>query len=95
MGGRRRGIVSVFAGPLPEVRSSATIAEEADAVREAVATWLGEGIALREIGLFVRTPQLVPRARAAIAALAGGGEMTTGPMSRKRSTFTHRLGLDG
>src|SRR4029078_8435428 len=39
-----------------------------------------EGIAAHEIGLFVRTPQLVPRARAAIAELPGADEMTTGPM---------------
>ena len=39
------------------------------------------GIAAHEIGLFVRTPQLVTRARAAIAGLAGADEMTTAPMS--------------
>ena len=77
----RRGIVSVFAGPPPEVQAFPTIAAEADAVRAAVEGWLGEGIAAREIGLFVRTPQLVPRARAAIAGLPGADEMTTGPMS--------------
>jgi hypothetical protein len=54
----RRGVISVFAGPPPEVRSMATVAAEADAVRSAVATWLAEGIAAREIGLFVRTQQL-------------------------------------
>ena len=31
--------------------------------------------------MFVRTPQLVTRARAAIAGLAGAAEMTTAPMS--------------
>jgi AAA domain/UvrD-like helicase C-terminal domain len=77
----RRGIISVFDGPAPEVKSLATIAAEADAVRQTVETWLGEGIASHEIGLFVRTPQLVARARAAIAGLAGEGEMTTAPMS--------------
>jgi hypothetical protein len=77
----RRGIISVFEGPLPEVKSLATVAAEAEAVREAVGTWLGEGIAAREIGLFVRTPQLVARARAAIAGLAGADDMVTGPMS--------------
>jgi hypothetical protein len=38
-------------------------------------------MAPHEIGLFVRTPQLVARARAAIAGLSGEGEMTTTPMS--------------
>jgi hypothetical protein len=77
----RRGIISVFDGPSPEVKSLTTVAAEADAVRQAVETWLGDGIAAHEIGLFVRTPQLVPRARAAIAGLTGADEMTTGPMS--------------
>ena len=77
----RRGIISVFDGPAPEVKSLAHVAAEADAVRQTVETWLGEGIAAHEIGLFVRTPQLVTRARAAIAGLTGEAEMTTAPMS--------------
>jgi hypothetical protein len=76
----RRGIVSVFDGPPPEVKSPATVAAEAAAVRETVEAWLRDGIAPCEIGLFVRTPQLVARARAAIAGLAGVAEMTTAPM---------------
>jgi AAA domain/UvrD-like helicase C-terminal domain len=77
----RRGIVSVFDGPPPEVRSFATPAAEAEAVRDAVATWLGEGIAAHAIGLFVRTPQLVARARAAIEGLVAANEMVTAQMS--------------
>jgi hypothetical protein len=77
----RRGIISVFDGPAPEVKSLADVAAEANAVRQTVEAWLGDGIASHEIGLFVRTPQLVTRARAAIAGLAGEGEMTTAPMS--------------
>ena len=77
----RRGIVSVFDGPPPEVRSFDTVAAEADAVRKTVERWLADGVAPKEIGVFVRTPQLVTRARAAIAGLAGAAEMTTAPMS--------------
>ncbi len=77
----RRGIVSVFDGPQPEVKSVPTIAAEADVVRSAVAAWLGEGISANEIGLFVRTPQLVARARAAIDGLADAASMVTAPMS--------------
>jgi AAA domain/UvrD-like helicase C-terminal domain len=77
----RRGIISVFDGPPPEVKSFDTVAAEADEVRKTVETWLAEGIAPQEIGVFVRTPQLVTRARAAIAGLAGEDEMTTAPMS--------------
>jgi hypothetical protein len=77
----RRGIISVFDGPAPEVKSLATVTAEADAVRQTVGTWLGDGIAPHEIGLFVRTPQLVTRARAAIAGFAGADQMTSAPMS--------------
>jgi hypothetical protein len=77
----RRGIISVFDGPAPEVKSLGDIAAEANAVRQIVETWLGEGIAPHEIGLFVRTSHLVTRAQSAIAGLPGRGEMTTAPMS--------------
>jgi hypothetical protein len=77
----RRGIISVFDGPAPEVQSLADVATEVAAVRRTVEVWLADGIASHEIGLFVRTPQLVLRARAAIAGLTGEGEMTTAPMS--------------
>jgi hypothetical protein len=77
----RRGIISVFDGPPPEVKSLPTIAAEADCVRETIAAWLGEGIAAHEIGIFVRTPQLVVRARAAIDELSGANEMVTAQMS--------------
>jgi len=77
----RRGIISVFDGPAPEVKSLPTVAAEGNAVLQTVEAWLGYGIAPREIGLFVRTPQLVTRARAAITGLTGEGEMTTAPMS--------------
>jgi hypothetical protein len=77
----RRGIVSVFDGPPPEVESFPSIAAEAEAVRKAVEAWLVEGIAPHEIGLFVRTPELVVRARNAIDGLAGAAEMVTAPMN--------------
>lgn len=77
----RRGIVSVFEGPALEVHSLASSEIEAETVRKTVKTWLDEGIAPHEIGLFVRTTQLVARARAAIAGLAGVDEMVTVPMS--------------
>jgi hypothetical protein len=77
----RRGIVSVFNGPPPEVKGVASVAAEAEIVRTAVESWFAEGIAPREIGLFVRTAQLVPRARAAVAVLTGEDQITTAPMS--------------
>ncbi|HQT65700.1 MAG TPA: UvrD-helicase domain-containing protein [Acidocella sp.] len=77
----RRGIVSVFEGPAPEVKSLASAEIEAEIVRQTIKNWLDEGIAPREIGLFVRTTQLVARARAAIGGVAGADEMVTVPMS--------------
>jgi hypothetical protein len=77
----RRGIISVFDGPMPEVRSLDSFVSESDAVRKTVEAWLNDGIAAHEIGLFVRTSQLVARARAVINGLTGADEMTTAPMS--------------
>ena len=77
----RRGIISVFAGPPPEVKAFPTLAAEAESVRDTVLGWLVEGLAAHEIGIFVRTPALVPRARAAIDGLEGSAAIVTGPMS--------------
>ena len=77
----RRGIVSVFEGPDPDVRLLSTVAEEQAAVGAVVQTWLDSGIEPHEIGLFVRTAELVDRARGAIAGLADQDQMTTAQMS--------------
>jgi hypothetical protein len=77
----RRGIISVFEGPSPEVKSLPSKESEAETVRNIVKAWLDENIAPREIGLFVRTTQLVARARAAIVGLSGEAEMVAVPMS--------------
>jgi hypothetical protein len=77
----RRGIISVFDGPPPEVKSFATIAAEVEAIRHTIEGWLNDGIAAHEIGLFVRTSELVVRARTAIEGLAGAAEMVTAQMS--------------
>lgn len=77
----RRGIISVFDGPPPEVKSFATIAAEAEAIRQAIEGWLGDGIAPHEIGLFVRTPELVVRARTAIEGLPDAAGIVTAQMS--------------
>ncbi|MEJ7776852.1 MAG: UvrD-helicase domain-containing protein [Sphingomicrobium sp.] len=77
----RRGIVSVFEGPEPEVRIVGSLDEEKRTVGEVVQTWLDGGIEPYEIGLFVRTAALVARARGAIEELTGHELMTTAPMS--------------
>jgi len=64
----RRGTVSVFDGPEPEV----TVAADAEAERDAVAAWLERAIAAGaepgEIGVFVRTREQLDRAKRAVEA---------------------------
>jgi hypothetical protein len=76
----RRGIVSVFDGPPPRVETFATEVEERAAVDQAVSAWLAEGIEPHEIGIFVRTPDLIARARAALAGVDGAERITTASM---------------
>ena len=77
----RRGIVSVFDGPAPCVETFATAADETVAVGTAVEAWLSDGIAAHEIGIFVRTPDLVTRARSALKGIEGAATITTAPMN--------------
>lgn len=62
----RSDTVSVFNGPVPQIRAFATAEEEL----KAVATWLreraAEGIAPHEIGVFVRSEAQIGRARWAV-----------------------------
>ncbi len=76
----RRGIVSVFDGPPPQIETFASDADEATGVRETIAEWIADGVAAHEVGVFVRTPDLVARARAALADLAEGDAIATAPM---------------
>jgi hypothetical protein len=76
----RRGIVSVFDGPPPEVVVAASETAERDAVNAAVAGWLAEDIVPAEIGVFVRHIGLLTRARSAIAGLPNSEDMTVAPM---------------
>jgi superfamily I DNA/RNA helicase len=62
----RRGAMSVFNGPDPEV----VVKETAQAERAAVARWLSdraaEGVQPHEMAVFVRAPEQMARARAAV-----------------------------
>ena len=49
-------------------------------MRATVTAWLEDGVAAREIGIFVRTPDLIGRARAALNGLLGADAITTVPM---------------
>jgi len=63
----RRGTVSVFNGPPPQVRTFTTQEEE----NRGVSAWLEEqsraGVAAHEIGIFVRSEEQLDRARTAVA----------------------------
>ena len=76
----RRGVVSVFDGPAPLVETFATTNDEATTVGAAIAGWLADGITAQEVGIFVRTPDLVARARAALRTIEDTDAITTAPM---------------
>ena len=62
----RRGTVSVFNGPDPEIRAVETGDAEVRAVGQWVAARRGEGVKPEEIGVFVRSAAQLDRARAAL-----------------------------
>lgn len=66
----RRATVSVFNGPSPDIRIAANEEEEAETVAGFIQAALADGVELAAIGLFVRSRDELPRARAA-AAKAG------------------------
>ena len=76
----RRGTISVFNGPEPSVVVSSTPAAEITAVRAFVESALSDGIVPKEIGIFVRTPALVDRAKSSVAGLVGAEDITVNIM---------------
>ncbi|MEY9328305.1 3'-5' exonuclease [Sinorhizobium fredii] len=64
----RRGTVSVFNGPEPEIRTFS----DRDTEIQGIATWIGDivanGVDAAEIGIFVRSNSELARARAAVKA---------------------------
>ena len=77
----RRGIVRCSTARRRRSRPSPARPRRPPPFAIVVAGWLDEGIEPEEIGLFVRTPELVARARSAIDGLSGADRITTGPMS--------------
>jgi hypothetical protein len=61
----RRGTVSVFNGPAPQIEILADADEEAEAVGRWVADRIAEGVESHEIGIFVRSSAQLRRARSA------------------------------
>lgn len=66
----RVGTISVFEGPHPQIEISVSAEEEARLVAGFLKSIVDDGIDAEEIGMFVRAPRLVDRARAAVE-LAG------------------------
>jgi hypothetical protein len=63
----REGTVSVFNGPIPLVLLAENAAAEGKAIGAFISRCLAEGIAPEEIGVFVRTRDVLGRARDAVA----------------------------
>ncbi len=64
----RRGTISVFEGPSPEIVLSADQSAEGQRVADFIRAAITSGIAPAEIGVFVRSRRELPRARAAVEA---------------------------
>ena len=62
----RPGTISVFDGPVPQICVFECVQAESDAAKAFIQSALDDGIAPSEIGLFVRVPSLVERAKAVL-----------------------------
>jgi len=69
-----------FDGPAPRIEILGSVEKERQAVRDAVKAWLADSATADEIGIFVRTSELVERARAPLADLPGAERVITVPM---------------
>ncbi len=64
----RLGAVSVFNGPEPEIKTFADAEREIQGVADWIKNTVADGIAAAEIGIFVRSNDQLPRARASVKA---------------------------
>jgi hypothetical protein len=85
----RRGTISVFNGPRPAIEILADEAEESEAVGRWIADRIAEGVEPHEIGVFVRAPGQLRRARTA-SKLAG---VRAVELSEKVETTPGRISL--
>ena len=76
----RRGTVSVFEGPRPQIELCPSADAEARLVSDNLKGMVADGIPAEEIGLFVRAPNLVHRAREAVHLAGLDGEPTISVM---------------
>ncbi len=66
----RRGTISVFDGPAPEIRTWPSAAAESTGVAGWIRQRIADGLAPHEIGVIVRAESEVPRARVAVEGAA-------------------------
>jgi ATP-dependent exoDNAse (exonuclease V) beta subunit len=85
----RSATVSVFDGPVPEVVVAASEEAEADAVAAFIARCRSDGYAAAEIGLFVRSRNELPRARAA----AGRAGLPSVELTGRNETEPGRIAI--
>lgn len=76
----RSGTISVFEGPVPIVKICNDAKDEMDLVSSFVSDAIKDGILPGEIGMFVRTPSLVERARIATRNIDESDAITIAPM---------------
>jgi hypothetical protein len=76
----RRGTVSVFEGPRPQIELCPSADAEARLVSDNLKGMVADGIPAEEIGLFVRAPNFVHRAREAVHLAGLDGEPTISVM---------------
>jgi hypothetical protein len=95
----RTGAQSVFEGPAPNIQKYKTVQEEVDSVSAFLLTSLAEGIAPSEMGIFVRSPKQLARARdAAAAAGCASVQLSEAVIEREEriavGTMHHAKGLE-
>ncbi len=87
----RKGTVSVFNGPVPIVVNADDPAAEQAAVAKFVGAALVDGIQPEEIGVFVRTREVLGRAREAVKA--AGYDASEITMHKEGSAGAVRIGV--
>ncbi len=87
----RKGTVSVFNGPVPIVVTTADPAAEQAAVAKFIGAALADGIQPEEIGVFVRTREVLSRAREAVKA--AGRDASEITMHKEGSAGAVRIGV--
>lgn len=76
----RSGTVSTFEGPTPEIHTYSDEGLERNAVTAFLRTAFEDGIKAEEIGIFVRTPALIERARAVALEFIDANDITIANM---------------